>query len=79
MVDRAQLHNGMEVVGSDGDFVGHVKSLAEFHLSIDRPAKMDAYAPYGVIQEVTRDRVVLNVPADQVDLMGWSKIPAPGP
>ena len=78
MVDRAQLRNGMEVVGSDGDFVGHVKSLAEFHLSIDRPAKMDAYAPYDVIQEVTQDRVVLNVPADQVDKMGWSKIPAPG-
>ena len=78
MVDRAQLRNGMEVVGSDGDFVGHVKSLAEFHLAIDRPAKMDAYAPYDVIQEVTQDRVVLNVPADQVDKMGWSKIPAPG-
>jgi hypothetical protein len=78
VVDRAQLRNGMEVVGSDGDFVGHVKSLAEFHLSIDRPAKMDAYAPYDVIQEVTQDRVVLNVPADQVDKMGWSKIPAPG-
>jgi hypothetical protein len=69
----------MEVVGSDGDFVGYVKSLAEFHLSIDRPAKMDAYAPYDVIQEVTQDRVVLNVPGGQVDQMGWSKIPAPGP
>ena len=78
MVDRAQVRAGMEVVGSDGDFVGHVKSLAEFHLAIDRPAKMDAYAPYDVIQEVTQDRVVLNVPADQVDKMGWSKIPAPG-
>lgn len=78
MVDRAQVRNGMEVVGADGDFVGHVKSLAEFHLAIDRPAKPDAYAPYDVIQEVSHDRVVLNVPAEHVDQMGWSKIPAPG-
>ena len=78
MVDRALLRNGMEVVGSDGSFVGHVKSMAQFHLSIDRPARMDAYAPYDVIQEVAENRAVLNVPADQVDNMGWSKIPAPG-
>ncbi len=79
MVDRSLLRNGMEVVGSDGDFVGHVKSLAEFHLTIDRTAKPDAYAPYDVIEDVTEDRVVLNVPADEVDNMGWSKIPAPRP
>ena len=78
MVDRSQVRNGMEVVGSDGDFVGHVKSVQEFYISIDRPARMDAYAPYDVIQEATPDRLVLNVPADQVDKMGWSKIPAPG-
>jgi hypothetical protein len=78
VVDRAQLRNGMQVVGSDGNFVGHVKSIAQFHISIDRPARMDAYAPFDVIREITQDRAVLNVPADQVDNMGWSKIPAPG-
>jgi hypothetical protein len=77
MVSREQLRNGMEVVGSDGNFIGHVKSLAEFYLSIDRAAKPDAYAPFDVVQEVSADKVVLEVPADEVDNMGWSKIPAP--
>jgi hypothetical protein len=34
VVDRAHVREGMEVVASSA-FVGHVRTLAEFHLAID--------------------------------------------
>ena len=35
----------------------------------------DLYVPYSAVQEVAANRVVLNVPADQIGSMGWPQTP----
>ena len=66
---------GLEVTGSDHAAVGRVKEAREGDFHLDRPMARDLYVPYSAVQEVTANRVVLNVPADQIGSMGWPETP----
>ncbi len=58
----ANLREGQDVVGNDGEFVGRVKELRDSEFRIDRSAKPDINVTYTTIQNVNGDQVVLNAP-----------------
>src|SRR5438552_9869469 len=69
----SQVQEGMDVVGSDMRPVGVVRNVRDNDFRIDIPMQRDLYAPFDAVQSVTADRVILNIPADQVRDMNWSK------
>lgn len=69
----SQVQEGMDVVGSDMRPVGVVRNVRDNDFRIDIPMQRDLYAPFDAVQNVTADRVILNIPADQVRDMNWSK------
>src|SRR5436309_5973064 len=69
----SQVQEGMDVVGSDMRPVGVVRNVRDNDFRIDIPMQRDLYAPFDAVQNVTADRVILNVPADQVRDMNWSR------
>ena len=62
---------GMDVVGADGERVGRLKDVDASSVLVDRPLKRDIYVPHAAIQGVRDNRIVLTIPADEVDRMGW--------
>src|SRR5438067_2855960 len=62
----SQVQEGMDVVGSDMRPVGVVRNVRDNDFRIDIPMQRDLYAPFDAVQNVTDDRVILNIPADQV-------------
>lgn len=66
---------GMEVVGSDIIAVGQVREVREGDFLVGRPLHRDIYVPYDAVRNVTRNRVVLVVGADQVDSTDWASPP----
>ena len=68
-----QLRTGMEVIGSDIVDVGRVKEVHADDFLVDRPLHRDIYVPHTAVRNVTNHRVVLAVPAVEVDRMGWRK------
>ncbi|HEX9131521.1 MAG TPA: DUF892 family protein [Ktedonobacteraceae bacterium] len=71
----SQVQDGMRVVGSDKRQVGHVRDVRENDFLVDIPMHRDLYVPFSAIQNVDADRVVLNIPVDQIDDMNWPKPP----
>ncbi len=69
----SQVQEGMDVVGSDMRPVGVVRNVRDNDFRIDIPMQRDLYAPFDAVQSVTADRVILNIPADQVRDMNWSR------
>ena len=70
---HAGVGERMEVMGMDGSSVGHVKEVRDAEFVIDRPMHRNMRVPYNAVQEVREGRVVLNVPANKVDGVGWKK------
>lgn len=68
----AQLEaTGAEVVGSDGERVGELKSVGDADFLVDRTLRRDVRVPVARIQEVTPDnKIVLDLPAGEVDEVG---------
>jgi hypothetical protein len=62
----------MDVVGSDGNRVGEVKFVGDSDFLVDRTLARDIYVPYGACQSVEPHRVILRVPAGEVDNQGWA-------
>jgi len=58
----ADLREGQDVVGSDGEYIGRVKELRDSEFRIDRKMKPDINVTYTAIQNVNGDQVVLNAP-----------------
>jgi hypothetical protein len=70
----ASWHIGfrMDVVGADGNRVGEVTFVGDSDFLVDRPLARDIYVPYGACQSVEPHRVILRVPAGEVDNQGWA-------
>lgn len=66
-----QIHEGMPVVGSNGDSIGTVKEIRGNDFLVDRPVARDVYVPFSACQTMTGNRVMLNVRSDHVDNQGW--------
>jgi ferritin-like metal-binding protein YciE len=69
----SQVKEGMQVVGSDMSNIGRVSAIRENDFLVDIPMHRDLYVPFSAIQNIDNDRVMLNVPGDQIDDMGWPK------
>ena len=71
----SQIQEGMQVVGSDKSNIGRVGDIRENDFHVDIPLHRDLYVPFSAIQNIDNDRVVLNVPGDQIYDKGWPKPP----
>ncbi|HET7036396.1 MAG TPA: DUF2171 domain-containing protein [Thermomicrobiaceae bacterium] len=66
---------GMEVVGSDGDKVGDVDQVRDHYFRVRRSLAPDFFIPYAAVTRVEGQRVVLNVPDEEVHEFGWMAPP----
>ena len=71
----SQIQEGMQVVGSDMSNIGRVGDIRENDFHVDIPLHRDLYVPFSAIQNIDNERVVLNVPGDQIYDKGWPKPP----
>src|SRR5689334_13919889 len=74
---------GMSVVGLDGESVGRVKTVRESDFLVDRPMAHDVYVPFSSVLAmenpadrvrggpIQRDKVMLTIPAADVDDQHW--------
>ncbi|MBX6342539.1 MAG: DUF2171 domain-containing protein, partial [Thermomicrobiaceae bacterium] len=72
--ERARIHAGMEVVGSDGQRVGTVTETRERDVRVSREIQgqpSDVFVPLDAVARVDDDRLVLTLPAADVDLQNW--------
>jgi hypothetical protein len=66
-----QVRETMDVVGSDGESVGTVKTVAGTDFILDRPMARDLHVPFSAVQTVDGERVMLRCRANEVDQQGW--------
>jgi len=73
-----QVTTGMKVIGSDGKEIGTVKEVRATDFLCNRSMARDVYIPFAAVQNVTENRINLNVPSDQIDHQGWANPPIMG-
>ncbi len=66
-----QVHETMDVVGSDGESVGTVKLVAGTDFVLNRPMARDLHVPFSAVKTVDGDRVLLTCRTDEVDQQNW--------
>ncbi|HET7036049.1 MAG TPA: hypothetical protein VFI42_10250 [Thermomicrobiaceae bacterium] len=71
---RDQVHRGMDVVDSHAEPIGSIVEIRDDDFLVDRPLARSVYVPFDVIRGVSRAHVALQIPAGQVDNMGWPGI-----
>ena len=74
--NRWQIRETMDVVGSDGENVGTVKTVRGTDFEVDRPVSRDLYVPFSAVRTVDSERVLLSCRAAEVDQQNW---PSPSP
>ena len=69
----AQLQGtGAEVVGSDGEKVGDLKTVGDADIVVGRTLRRDLHVPVRYVREVTADdKIVLNVSAGEAKEARW--------
>jgi hypothetical protein len=69
----AQLQGtGAEVVGSDGEKVGDLKTVGDADFVVGRTLRSDLHVPVSHVREVTEDnKIVLDVSAEQAKEARW--------
>jgi hypothetical protein len=69
----AQLQStGAEVVGSDGEKVGDLKTVGDADFVVGRTLRRDLHVPVKHVREVTADnKIVLDVSADETKQARW--------
>ena len=71
----SQLQPGMGVICSDSVSIGTVRDVRDKDFLVNLPTQRHIYVPFDAIQEVTIDRVTLNIPADQLKNKDWPHSP----
>ena len=70
-VDRSQFQEGMLVLGSDGERVGHVREVGDAALVVDRAAQPAIHVPFSFIRYTSGNGVVLTIAANKAGEMHW--------
>jgi hypothetical protein len=82
-VERAEIQQGMRVVGVEGGHVGTVKSVGTQEFLVDRPMARDVWVPLSAVVDTANEyeavvggpvqpsQVVLSVRASEVDDQDW--------
>jgi hypothetical protein len=68
---RNKIRQGMRVVGRDNEDIGEVKEIQGSEFLVDRPIARDVYVPIDACEDISNDRIKLNVDADKVNDQGW--------
>jgi hypothetical protein len=71
------IREGMEVMGSNGEYVGEVKEIREQDFLVDRRMARDVYVPFSAVAKSDRC-IMLNVPSDKMDDADWERAPVMG-
>jgi len=71
---RDQIRVGMDVVGANTEPVGTIVEIRRDDFLVDRPLARSVYVPFDIIRGVSRQHVALDIPAGQIDNMGWPGI-----
>jgi hypothetical protein len=69
---RSQIHEGMEVVGVDGDTVGSVKEVSSSSFLLERSMNRDVFVPFHAIQSMSGNRMSLNIRGSEINDQGWA-------
>ena len=77
-IGRELINEGMEVVGSNGEYLGAVKEIRENDFLVDRSMARDVYVPFSAVAKSDRRTIILNIPSDKMDAMGWERAPVMG-
>jgi len=71
-IDPTQLQEGMEVLSTDGELIGHVQNVGADALQVARIGRPSMSVPFAFIRYTSGSRVVLTIPAYKADEMHWS-------
>jgi hypothetical protein len=77
-IGRELINEGMEVVGSNGEYIGAVKEIREKDFLVDRRVARDVYVPFSAIAKSDGRNIFLNIPSDKMDDMDWERAPLMG-
>ena len=69
---RGQLRVDMEVIGSNGKVIGHIKEIRDRDFLVDRDMARDIYVPFDQVRSVGA-QAMLAVTDEEVDNQGWEK------
>lgn len=78
--DMTGITLGAEVVGTDGEKIGTIKSTGPDHFLVHQGFLFshDQYLPAYLIGEATHDRVNLNITKNEAERIGVVHLPRPG-
>ncbi len=65
------VREGMEVAGTDQQPVGRVRYVGPANFLVEHPALSNIFLSFEDIQSIADSRVVLNIPAVEVNTMNW--------
>lgn len=68
---RYDVREGMAVVGTDEQPVGRVRYVAPNNFLVERPALPNIFLTFDDIQCIADGRIILNIPAIEVNTMNW--------
>jgi hypothetical protein len=68
---RERIYDRMKVLGRDKQEIGEVKEIRDNDFLVDRPLARDVYVPFDACYDVSNDRILLNIRADEVNDQNW--------
>jgi uncharacterized protein (TIGR02271 family) len=73
----AQVHEGMEVLDTDGHKIGMCGEMQGNYFNVDAGflGTTEYYVPLSAITNISDNSIFLNVRKDQVETMGWDRRP----
>ncbi len=73
-----RLRVDMEVIGADGNHIGHVRQVRPHDFLLHRPLSPSVFVPFGAIDTVsaTNNRVTLTVSEGAIAESGWAGLEA---
>lgn len=73
-----KLRVEMEVVGADGNHVGHVRQVRPHDFLLHRPLSPSVFVPFSAVDTVSvkNNRVTLTVSEGQIAESGWAGLEA---
>src|SRR5579864_5112366 len=72
-----QVHEGMEVLDTDGQKIGMCGETPGDYFNVDAGflGTKEYYVPFNAITNITDGSIFLNVRKDDIDTMGWDRRP----